>query len=98
MRKFTIKLTLGVALFCSNFIYSQTNLATISGYVTDISGNDTLVGALLSISKLNAVSTNLSGFYEIKTSAGKYVLTCSLLGYKTFETNMEVEEGKTLNY
>ncbi len=98
MRKFTIKLTLGVALFCSNFIYSQTNLATISGYVTDISGNDTLVGALLSTGKLNAVSTNLTGFYEIKTAAGKYVLTCSLLGYKTFETNIEVEEGKTLNY
>lgn len=96
MYKSTVKIALVLALFCSNIIVSQTNFGTIKGYVIDAKTTDTLIGAVVSLSKALGISTNIHGFYELKSKGGKYKLTCSMIGYKTYEENVEINEGSTV--
>ena len=98
MYKFTFKILLGLALFCSNLVKSQTNLGTLNGFVTDSKGVDTLIGAIVSLNKTTGATTNLNGFYELKMAAGKYTLKCTMLGYKTFETTLDIIENTNTNY
>ncbi len=90
MNKFTTKLLLGLALFCSN-LYSQ----TVEGYVTDAKSKDTIVGAVISTDAKTAVTTDLHGFYSLKTNEGTYKLTCTMVGYKTFTISLNLKAEET---
>ncbi len=98
MYKFTLKILLGVALFCSNIAKSQTSQGTLSGFVSDSKGVDTLIGAIVSINQTTGATTNLQGFYQLTTAAGKYTLKCTMLGYKTFETTLDIIENTNTTF
>ncbi|MDP3567576.1 TonB-dependent receptor [Sediminibacterium sp.] len=95
MNKSTTKLIFVLALFCS-ILKSQTNFGFVKGFVTDAKTNDTLIGAIVNVSVKNAVTTNLQGFFELKLIPGTYTLQCSLVGYKTFKTSIEIKENETI--
>jgi iron complex outermembrane receptor protein len=98
MNKSTTKLIVVLALFCS-ILRSQTNFGFVKGYVVDAKTNDTLIGAVVSVNTKNAIATNLQGFFELKLLAGKYTLKCNMVGYRLFETPLEIKENEptTLN-
>ena len=73
MNKFTAKLIVVLALFCS-ILRSQTNTGSVKGFVTDAKTNDTLIGAVVSVDIKNATVTNLQGFFELNLPAGTYTL------------------------
>ena len=56
---------------------------TISGVITDVESNETLIGVNVLFSELsNGISTNSYGFYSITLPAGTYQMRVSYLGYK----------------
>src|SRR4051812_6435185 len=98
MNKSTAKLIIVLALFCS-ILRSQTNNGSVKGFVTDKKTNDTLIGAVVSVGPKTAVTTNLQGLFELSLSPGTYTLRCNMIGYKLFETPIEIKENeqKVLN-
>jgi len=98
MNKSTTKLIVVLALFCS-ILRSQTNFGFVKGYVVDAKTSDTLIGAVVSVNTKNAIATNLQGFFELKLLPGKYNLQCNMVGYKLFNTPIEIKENEqsTLN-
>ena len=98
MNKSTTKLIVVLALFCS-ILRSQTNFGFVKGYVVDAKTSDTLIGAVVSVNTKNATATNLQGFFELKLLPGKYNLQCNMVGYKLFNTPIEIKENEktTLN-
>ena len=94
MNKSTTKLIVVLALFCS-ILKSQTNFGMVNGYVTDAKTKDTLIGAVVSVNSKNATTTNLHGYFELKVGAGNQTLQCNLLGYKLFNSKIEIKENET---
>ncbi|MBA3679785.1 MAG: TonB-dependent receptor [Bacteroidetes bacterium] len=94
MNKFTAKLIVGLALFCS-ILRSQVN---VNGYVKDAKTNDTLIGAIVSVDQKKASVTNLHGFFELDLSPGSYTFVCNLVGYKTFKKAISVQENQTVKF
>lgn len=72
--------------------------ATISGFVTDASNDNALIGANVFLEDLPlGASTNERGYFAIHpVKPGEYVLICSYLGYQTFEKEMEVQPGENI--
>jgi len=71
------------------------NERTISGFVTDSSNGETLIGAVVRISgtKLGAV-TNKNGYFVLRNiPSGKHTLTCAYVGYRTREIIVDVQTG-----
>ncbi len=95
MNKSTAKLIIVLALFCS-ILRSQTNTGSVKGFVTDKKTNDTLIGAVISVNAKTAVTSNLQGFFDLKLNPGLYTLKCVMVGYKTFETPVEVKENESV--
>ncbi len=90
MSKFTAKLIVVLALFCSILRGQQ----SVNGYVTDAKTNDTLIGAIVSVDTKNISTVNLQGFYELKLAAGSYTISCNMVGYKSFKKSIRVEENQ----
>lgn len=74
--------TLFIFLVYSINAYSQ-NRFTLSGTVTEISSNETLIGVTIAIPSLaTGVITNEYGFYSITLPKGTYEVRVSSLGYR----------------
>lgn len=73
---------------------------TISGYVTDTSSGETLIGAnvVLVSNESIGVSTNTYGFYSLSLEAGEHELKCSYLGYEDKIISISVLENQELNF
>lgn len=55
---------------------------TISGYITDISNGESLIGATVYIREIkNGTTTNVYGYYSIPLVPGKYTVEYRYLGY-----------------
>lgn len=98
MSKFTCKIIVCLAVFYSNFIFSQTS-PKINGYVVDASSKDTLIGVVVNSGNNKSTTTNSNGFYELTLNTGNNTLFFNLTGYKTFSTTVTLSENeiKTLN-
>ncbi|RMB64058.1 TonB-dependent receptor [Dokdonia sinensis] len=69
------------ALFTMNALAQEK--FTLSGTVTDVESNETLIGVNLLFPEIsNGVATNSYGFYSITLPAGTYQLRLSYLGYE----------------
>ena len=67
-----------------NFLNSQNNSHTISGYIMSAESNEIVIGANIIIPKLNTGTiTNSYGFYSITIREGTYKLEISSIGFKT---------------
>ena len=95
MNKFILFLSL---ILCSNIALAQENI-TVSGTITEVSTNETLIGVNIIIPELaTGAVTNEYGFYSITIPKGTYNLQISFLGFKTISENKNLTEKTTLNY
>lgn len=71
---------------------------TISGYVTDGTSSETLIGAnILESRQQQGTTTNPYGFYSITLPAGETELSFSYLGYTTRQNRLELSKDTLIN-
>ena len=71
---------------------------TISGYVTDGTSSETLIGAnILESRQQQGTTTNPYGFYSITLPAGETELSFSYLGYTTRQYKLELSKDTLIN-
>lgn len=71
---------------------------TISGYVTDGTSAETLIGAnILESRQQQGTTTNPYGFYSITLPAGETELSFSYLGYTTRQYRLELSKDTLIN-
>ena len=85
---------IGLFFYASNS-YAQ-SLGYVKGVVTDKSNHETLPGALVTLNKTKGVATDINGVFVISIDAGDYSLSCDLLGYTKFTTNVVVKALDTV--
>lgn len=71
---------------------------TISGFVTDVSNGEELIGTSVWVSELNTgCITNGYGFYSITIPEGTYTLNISYVGYGTIIKELSLIKSKILD-
>lgn len=79
-------------------IESQNEKRTISGYVFDQSGRETLIGANIVIEGTSlGVITNGYGYYSMTLPPGEYILLFSYLGFRTERVPIHLTGHQELN-
>ncbi|MDO4770951.1 TonB-dependent receptor [Porphyromonas sp.] len=87
----------GMLLSCLTF-WASAQTATISGYITDATSKETLIGAnIYDISSNAGTSSNNFGFYSIKVPIGEVHLRFNYVGYVVKDTTLFVEKSTRLN-
>ena len=78
--------------------FSQKNY-TISGYVEDQSSGERIIGAAIYETDFHKYGTftNEYGFYSLTMPQGTYHLHCSFVGYKPFDTIINLTRDQVLN-
>ena len=72
---------------------------TISGIITDILSNETIIGVNINVPELKTGTiTNEYGFYSITLPEGNYNVIISYLGFNTISETINLTENKILNY
>lgn len=67
---------------------------TLSGVITDIDSNETLIGVNILFPEIaNGASTNTYGFYSITLPEGTYQLRYSYLGYKDITQTITLDQN-----
>jgi hypothetical protein len=67
---------------------------TISGTISDVNTNETLIGINVSILELRTnVTTNEYGFYSITVPKGDYTLQVSYLGYQSIDEKIQLSQN-----
>ncbi len=82
-----------IFLSFSTFLTAQQALLT--GRVTDAKTGEPLIAATISLQGQGTV-TNFDGFYELEADAGTHLLKASYVGYETYETEVNLPEGGTI--
>jgi hypothetical protein len=85
-------------LFFVSAAFSQEKF-TLSGTITDLKNNETLIGVNVTIPELKTgVTTNEYGFYSITIPKGTYTVQISFVGYKTIEQTVVLDKNTKLGY
>lgn len=89
---------IAASLFISVATYAQRTV-TISGYVTDLSSGENLIGAavIASSDAKKGCSTNEFGFYTLTIAPGTYTLSYDYIGYSTKNSEITVTRDTTVN-
>ncbi|APQ15831.1 TonB-dependent receptor [Maribacter hydrothermalis] len=97
MKEYTTPILI-LFLFFSSLSWSQQKY-TLSGTISEISSNETLIGVTIAIPALNTgVTTNEYGFYSITLPEGTYKVLISYLGFKDILQEITLTENKRLDY
>lgn len=97
MKEYTTPILI-LFLFFSSYSWSQQKY-TLSGTISEISSNETLIGVTIAIPALNTgVTTNEYGFYSITLPEGTYKVLISYLGFKDILQEITLTENKRLDY
>jgi CarboxypepD_reg-like domain/TonB dependent receptor/TonB-dependent Receptor Plug Domain len=92
------KITLLLFLFLSLYSFSQEKI-TLSGTISDIKNNETLIGVNLYIPEIKAgVVTNEYGFYSITIPKGTYTIQITYLGYETITETIVLDKSIKKNF
>ncbi|MDA3893600.1 MAG: TonB-dependent receptor [Salinivirgaceae bacterium] len=71
---------------------------TLSGYITDNSNGEILIGATVYVSELGiGTASNSYGYYSMVVSGGTYNLEFSYLGYNTHSVKLKLVDSKIMN-
>ena len=70
--------------------------ATVSGYITDFSTGETLIGAGVVEGPAGAV-TNAYGFYTLTVPRGHHAFTCSYVGYADIRLEIDLVRDTVIN-
>ena len=91
------KLILLIVLLCSFSTIAQ-NQYTISGYVTDKSSGESIVGTNIYSKDLNVgVSSNTYGFYSLTLPEGTHNISFSFIGYKRIDKEFILNKDQIYN-
>lgn len=72
---------------------------TISGYITDSSSGEALIGASLFVQEIKkGVPTNVYGYYSITLPEGTYTLQVRYLGYRDISRSLALKADTKLNF
>ena len=78
--------------------YSQEKF-TLSGVITDIKNNETLIGVNVYIPEIkSSTTTNEYGFYSITLPAATYTVLISYIGFQIESQKIELSENKKMNF
>jgi hypothetical protein len=87
-----------LVLLFSSVSFSQEKF-TLSGIITDINSNETLIGATVSIPELKTgLSTNEYGFYSITLPKGIYKIKITSLGYSTIDEIINLNQNRKYDF
>jgi hypothetical protein len=85
-------------LFSSLYSFSQEKY-TLSGTISDVNSNETLIGVNILIPELKTgISTNEYGFYSITLPKGVYKIEITSIGFKTIEQSIELNKNTKQNF
>lgn len=71
---------------------------TISGTISDLKSNETLIGVNIAIPELKTgTTTNEYGFYSITIPKGNYTINLSSIGYQSIEESIVLDKNLKLN-
>lgn len=72
---------------------------TLSGTITDINSNETIIGATIAIPELKVgLPTNEYGFYSLTLPKGIYKIQITSLGYTTIEETINLNQNTKNNF
>jgi len=75
------------------------NKYTISGYVRDSTSSESMIGASLLVQgQTKGVNSNAYGFYSITLPQGKYVISCSFVGYLVKQIEVDLDRNLVFNF
>lgn len=85
------------------FLYSTILIAsdkhTLSGYITDVSNGEELIGATVYVVELETgTASNVYGFYSLTIPEGVYTIQVSYIGYETDTRKVDFTSNHTLNF
>lgn len=86
-------LTTLLLLFLSFSVFGQTS--SLSGKVTDMTGNPIPFANVVSVEHGIGASTDLDGNYKFNLPEGKHTIYCSFVGYKNDTLQLEVKKGES---
>ena len=90
-------LLLILLLLNGQFIFAQQKY-TVSGYIKDNYSGESMIGATLTVqNKSRGVSSNQYGFYSITLDSGRYVFTCTSVGYLSQTIAIDLSKDTVLN-
>lgn len=71
---------------------------TLSGFISDSSNGETLIGVNITVDSLNiGTSTNNYGFYSLTLPKAQYNINFSYIGYKTKQLKLKLDSNITYN-
>lgn len=95
MFKYLLSAILSVAVIAVT--YGQERV-TVSGYITDGSNGETLIGANVYLEgTTKGTTSNVYGFYSISVEPGTYTLVGSYLGYQDMSQEVDLTGDLTIN-
>jgi hypothetical protein len=66
---------------------------SVEGYVTDASGRDTLVGAIVRLGSTIVTTSDYHGSFTLSAPAGQYTLYCTMTGAGAFQKRVTIIAG-----
>ncbi len=80
-------------------LFAQSDRFTISGYVTDESSGETLIGTNIYVQgdSGKGAATNVYGFYSLTLDPGTYNIVFSYLGFSDQVIQVELQDNRTLD-
>ncbi|MCQ2137838.1 MAG: TonB-dependent receptor [Bacteroidales bacterium] len=89
-------LVVALAFLSASAAYAQKH--TVSGYMTDSSSGESLIGAaVLDASSKHGTVTNNYGFYTLTLPEGKVALEYSYIGYEGVNINLDLRRDTVIN-
>jgi hypothetical protein len=87
-----------IFLFFCSLAFSQRNV-TISGYVSDLESDESLIGVSVLLPELNTGTiTNEYGFFSLTLPAGVYTVQIRYLGFETLTRELSLNEDVNENF
>ena len=85
-------------LLQTGYVFSQEKV-TLSGYITEIESNETLIGVSIIIPELQfGTITNEYGFFSLTLPKGSYQFQISYLGFETQIQTLDLKKDLTQNF
>lgn len=87
-----------VSIFMLSCILAIGQTITLSGYITDNTNGESLIGTTIySKESEKGVTSNTYGFYSLSLPAGKHSIIFSYIGYQSIDTVINLGKDITLN-
>jgi len=99
MFKKALFLSLLATILSSLNVFSQTRQYTLSGFISDASSGESLLGSYIYIKETGkGTAANTYGFYSITLAPGDYTIVVAYLGFESQEVNIHLDSDLKKNF